>query len=324
LRVESPGVVSPVPAVSIAIRGYRRRWIEGAIASVLGQSWRDLELVVYDDAGDLADLVAALDDGRVRYVRAREKLGASGRYKAAVALCSGRYIGVLDDDDRYEPRFVERLIGVLENDPRAGVAFCRSMRDSGGIRIEEIPAGQAGLQAGVVRKILVEQWILPTSLMLLRRAALDESEVLHFIPDGVAPDVFVNFHLALAGWHHLLVDEVLVVRGWHDEQLSRSLAAIDHGVATYEHLHIEDPELDRLRREEVARHLIRRAFHHLRAGRRQDATEDLRAARESAVSVDRVARWLVGLGAHAPVFGPLAARLTRVVKRWTVGEGGGW
>lgn len=313
--------MSPAPAVSIAIRGYRRRWIDGAITSVLAQTWQDLELVIYDDSGDLAGLVAEFGDPRVRYVRAAEKLGTSGRFAAAVAFCRGRYIGVLDDDDRYEPRFVESLVGVLENDSAAGVAFCRAVRDADGVRVDEIAPGPPGRQSDLPRRILVERWIVTPSLMLLRRAALDDSEVLEFMPDGVAPDVFVNFHLALAGWFHVLVDEVLAVRGWHEEQLSRSLVGFDFGVATLEHLRIEDPELECLRREEVARCLIRRAFHHLRAGRRREAIADLRSARQSAASVYRLARRLVTLGAMVPALGPLAARLARVLKRRLVPEG---
>ena len=95
--------------VSVAIRAYRREWLGGAIASVLRQTWRDFDLIVYDDARDLEDVVARFDDPRVRYVRAEKKLEASGRFAAAVALCRGRYIGLLDDDDRYEPAFIGRL-----------------------------------------------------------------------------------------------------------------------------------------------------------------------------------------------------------------------
>ena len=91
------------------------------MASVLGQTHRDLELVVYDDAGDLDDLVGASGDSRVRYCRATERLGASGRFKAALALCRGEYVGVLDDDDRYAPDFVSTLVQALDQIGRAHV-----------------------------------------------------------------------------------------------------------------------------------------------------------------------------------------------------------
>ena len=114
------------PLVSIAIRAFRRRWLSDAMASVLAQSYGNLELIIYDDAGDLADVAASSGDARVRYEPATRHFQASGRFRAAVDHCRGEFIGVLDDDDRYEPLFVERLLEALRADPGAGIAFCRT------------------------------------------------------------------------------------------------------------------------------------------------------------------------------------------------------
>ena len=82
-----------MPRVSIAIRAFRRRWLAEAIASVLAQTYRDLELVIYDDAGDLEALASATRDPRVRYHCADAPRSASGRFQAAVGLCRGDYVG---------------------------------------------------------------------------------------------------------------------------------------------------------------------------------------------------------------------------------------
>jgi glycosyltransferase involved in cell wall biosynthesis len=50
-------VVSAAPVVSVAIRAYRRDTLPAAIESVLAQAHRELELVVYDDARTLDDIV---------------------------------------------------------------------------------------------------------------------------------------------------------------------------------------------------------------------------------------------------------------------------
>jgi glycosyltransferase involved in cell wall biosynthesis len=254
--------VNGMPIVSVAIRAYRRDWLPGAIASVLAQTWRDLELVIYDDAGDLEDIVAGFTDPRLRYVRAAKKLEASGRFAAAIALCRGRYIGVLDDDDRYEPRFLERLVAVLESDERIGAAVCHVMRDvSPGTRSLEPAPGPPGRLTDVVRNILLCRFAMTPSMMLLRRAALDDAEAFQAMPDGVAPDAFVNVGLALTGWHHVLVDDALAIRGDHAGRINGSPAGYDYTVATLEQLRIADPDLDRLRRRELARWRIRRAAH---------------------------------------------------------------
>lgn len=246
-----------VPAVSVAIRAYRRDWLGGAIASVLAQTWRDFELVIYDDAGDLEDLAAGFSDPRIRYVRAAAKLEASGRFAAAIALCRGRYIGVLDDDDRYEPRFLERLVAVLESDDRAGAAVCRVMRDAGGARLLESAPGPAGRLTDVIRNVLLCRGGMTPSTMLLRRAALDAAEAFQAMPDGVAPDAFINVVLALTGWDHVLIDDVLTIRGDHASRINGSATGYRYTVATLEQLRIPDPDLDRLRLRELRRWRIR-------------------------------------------------------------------
>jgi glycosyltransferase involved in cell wall biosynthesis len=307
-------VVTPAPAVSVAIRAFRRNWIERAIDSVLAQTWRDLELVVYDDAGDMEDIVRRFNNPRLRYERAKRSHSASGRFAAAVALCRGRYIGVLDDDDRYEPQFVERLCEALEKCPSAAVAYCRCASDVRGTSRKETAARNPGNPSALVREILMKNWRVSPSQMLLRRSALDETNVLQFMPEGVAPDFFVNIHLAMAGWEHVAIDDVLAVRGVHGNQLSKSPEGYDMAVTTLEQLQTADPEIERMRRDDLARRHVQRAFHHLREGRRREAVADVRKSAAIA-PVYRLARRAIFLSALLPLAGPLAAQIAVEMKR---------
>ena len=211
-----------MPAVSIAIRAFRRRWLAEAIASVLAQTHRDLELVIYDDAGDLEALATATGDPRVRYHRAEERRTASGRFTAAVALCRGEYIGILDDDDAYAPDFVAALVQALDTDPRCGVAFCRSTWDDDGKLIVPADPRPAGRQADYAASMLRNGWWTPFSEMLIRRSALEAALRDQPLPPDVGPDTFINLRIALAGWAHVLVDGRLSRRRWHASQLSRT------------------------------------------------------------------------------------------------------
>jgi Glycosyl transferase family 2 len=311
-------VVSNAPTVSIAIRAYRRRWLDEAIASVLGQTYRDLELVVYDDAGDLAPDVAAFDDPRVRYHRAEQKFDESGRFNAAVALCRGRFVGVLDDDDRYEPTFVERLVDALEADPDAGVAFCRVVYLLDGPSYVDPDPRPAGPQPNAVRKIVGFREFIPPSIMLIRRAALDEAMAHRTMPDGVAPDIFVNVHIGVTGWRHVLVREPLSVRRWHPDQLSLvgpSTARLT--ASTWRQLAVGDGELDRIRRRILAQRLIWTATYELEAGRRRAAAEDLAAAAAADPGSWPVPRRLARLAAAVPVVGQVAAwSALGIVRLW--------
>jgi glycosyltransferase involved in cell wall biosynthesis len=55
------------PRVSVCIRAYDRpAQLEGAIESVLAQTYRDFEIVVSDDSGRMGPVAASFRDGRVR------------------------------------------------------------------------------------------------------------------------------------------------------------------------------------------------------------------------------------------------------------------
>ena len=101
---------------SICIRGWRRNTLPRAIASVLEQGRDDIEVIVGDDAGDLADVVAGFDDGRVLYRRNSARLSLSGHARALLEAARGRYLGLLDDDDVLLPGFLDATIERLDDD----------------------------------------------------------------------------------------------------------------------------------------------------------------------------------------------------------------
>ena len=298
-----------MPTVSIAIRAFRRRWLAEAIASVLAQTHCDLELIVYDDAGDLEALATATGDPRIRYHAADAKRSASGRFQAAVALCRADVIGVLDDDDAYAPDFVAWLLAALDAHRRAGVAFCRTTWDAGGVRVAPRDPRPAGVQADAAAAMLREGWTVSPSHMLFRRAAYTAAMRDQPMPSGVAPDVFLNLRIALAGWQHVLVDAPLVVTRWHPEQLSRRHPdAGDIAVATWRSIAIADPVLGLLRDRRLARALVVRALDALRAGDVAQARADVRSAAEGAPTEWMPSRLAVGCAAACGPAGVLAAR----------------
>ena len=301
--------MSEPPAVSIAIRAYRRRWLGEAIESVLAQTRDDLELVVYDDAGDLEPAVSSFDDPRVRYHRPQEKRATtSGRFQAALSLCRGRHLGVLDDDDRYEPRFVERLLGALEAEPRAGVAFCRVVYEVDGHRYEPPDPRPAGRQPNALREIVAYRSVVWPSAMLVRREAYEAAERHRPMVDGVAPDAFLNVHTAAAGWGHVHVDVPLAVRRWHGEQRSEGgLATIGETVETWRRLSVGDCEVDALRRSVLVRKLLWLAAYRLEAGETPAARAALAEARAADSRAWRLPRALLVAAARVPVLGRATA-----------------
>jgi len=113
------------PSVSIAIPTFNRAGrLERALTSALGQTHRDLEVVVSDNAStdgtpDLLQAVASRDS-RLRVVRQPENRGMVANLNAVLALTTGEHVMLLADDDWLAPRCVESALAALAAD--AGLA----------------------------------------------------------------------------------------------------------------------------------------------------------------------------------------------------------
>lgn len=109
-----------VPRVSVLVAARdAERFLRPALASVLGQSLADLELIVVDDASSDATpaILDSIADPRLRVVRNDEPLGLAASLNRAVDLARGRYVARLDADDIALPLRLERQVARLEADP---------------------------------------------------------------------------------------------------------------------------------------------------------------------------------------------------------------
>ena len=112
---------SPAPEVSVIIASYNgERYIAEAVGSILGQTWRDLELVVVDDGstdGTRAILhgIAARDD-RLRVIE-KDNEGLIATLNRGIADARGPYIARLDHDDVSRPERIERQVEFLKANP---------------------------------------------------------------------------------------------------------------------------------------------------------------------------------------------------------------
>jgi len=113
--------MSSTARVSVVVPCYNRADIVGrAIQSVLTQTCRDLELILVDDASTdgtakvLEESAAA--DPRVRVLLNQENRGPGGARNRGIDAAQGEWIALLDSDDWYEPRRLERLLDEAERD----------------------------------------------------------------------------------------------------------------------------------------------------------------------------------------------------------------
>jgi glycosyltransferase involved in cell wall biosynthesis len=127
----SPDVTPLVSAVTIVRNG--ERFLAEALESALGQSYRDLELVVVDDgstdrSAEIAERYVKSASGHVRIVRQPDGVsrGMSAARALGVRAAEGDLIGFLDADDLWLPEKITEQVAALEAHPEAGMVYGRT------------------------------------------------------------------------------------------------------------------------------------------------------------------------------------------------------
>lgn len=99
--------------------------LDGAIRSILDQTHRNYEFVIYDDAstdGSTERLRQwARDDSRIRLFEGKRNLGPVGSSAFIVEHSTGPLVARMDADDLCAPDRLERQLEVLRNYPCAGL-----------------------------------------------------------------------------------------------------------------------------------------------------------------------------------------------------------
>ena len=99
-----------------------------AVASVLAQSYRALELIVVVDGPDLetVERLGALDDPRLAIIVNPASLGCSAARNLGAAQAAGRWIAFLDDDDEWLPDKLAQQMALAETCRWPAILSCRS------------------------------------------------------------------------------------------------------------------------------------------------------------------------------------------------------
>ena len=120
---------SQKPKVSVLMPIYNtpHQYLKEAIESILGQTFRDFELVIINDASadkELEKIVKSYNDSRIKYYENEKNLGISGTRNKLIDLAAGEYLAVFDHDDVSLPKRLEKQVAFLDENPDVGVVGC--------------------------------------------------------------------------------------------------------------------------------------------------------------------------------------------------------
>jgi glycosyltransferase involved in cell wall biosynthesis len=106
-----------MPIVSVNIACYNSAaHIRETIDSVLGQTFKDFEIIIIDDGStdDTGKIIASYKDSRIRYLYQKNS-GLSNARNKAIELSRGEYIAFLDHDDIWVASKLEKDVVALKS-----------------------------------------------------------------------------------------------------------------------------------------------------------------------------------------------------------------
>lgn len=128
--------------ISVIIPSYNRAGIlPMAIDSVLGQTYRDIELILVDDGSTdgTEDLIRSIKDSRLRYIKLEKNGGACRARNTGIDAAKGEYLAFQDSDDRWHPDKLERQLRFLQ-ETGADMVYCAMNRVSAnGQNTQKVP-----------------------------------------------------------------------------------------------------------------------------------------------------------------------------------------
>jgi glycosyltransferase involved in cell wall biosynthesis len=156
------------------------------LASAVGQTYRDWEMIVWDDRSTdgSAEIVREFNDARIRYVLAPEATSLGKARDQAMRLASGEWLAFLDQDDLWMPEKLEWQLGLTDS-PQVGLVYGRTVcfYPSGRQRdFDQFHEFSALPEGDILGELLGKGCFIAMSSAVIRRSAVERSGG---IPTGV-------------------------------------------------------------------------------------------------------------------------------------------
>lgn len=113
------------PIVSIVMCAFNAaNYIDETIDSVLAQTFTDFELIIVNDGSTdhTSKIVESYADPRIVLVE-QENGGPAAARNTALQHASGEYVAILDSDDLWLPRYLEKMLKIFKSDPNIDFAY---------------------------------------------------------------------------------------------------------------------------------------------------------------------------------------------------------
>ncbi len=206
-------------AVSVIIPTHNRAaLVREAVASVLAQSWQDLEILVVDD-GSTDGTAAALASfaAQIRLLHRASRGGVSAARNAGIQAARGKWLAFLDSDDLWLPEKLARQMAFLAAHPDLNLCQTEETWVRRGVRVNQ-PRSHRKVGGRIFFASLERCLVSPSAVILHRRLFEEHGAFDEDLPAAEDYDLWLRLT-----WRYevgLLPDPLIIKRGGRADQLS--------------------------------------------------------------------------------------------------------
>jgi glycosyltransferase involved in cell wall biosynthesis len=219
-------VVSKKPLVSVIIPTFNRvAMVVEAVESVLDQTYSPLEILVIDDGSTDDTVQQLLSYGwRITLISKVRNQGVSAARNLGIHQSHGDYVTLLDSDDLWLPDKIERQMDFFLKHPEALICQTEEIWIRRGKRVN--PRQKHRKYSGDIFPHCLPLCIVSPSAVMIKRELL--SQVGLFDEQLPACEDY-DLWLRIAAHHpiFLLEEPLIIKRGGHEDQLSRTVLFLD-------------------------------------------------------------------------------------------------
>ncbi|MBN1625471.1 MAG: glycosyltransferase family 2 protein [Deltaproteobacteria bacterium] len=212
--------------VSVIIPTFNRaQKVARAISSVLGQTFRDFDVIVIDD-GSTDETTVALEGFKdnITLIRHPENMGVSAARNSGIRASQSPFIAFLDSDDYWLPEKLETQMQFFREHTEAVACQPEEIWVRNGRRVN--PWRKHIKPSGDIFKSSLKLCVVSPSAVMLRRGIFDEAGL--FDEDlPVCEDYDLWLRISCRYPIHLINKYMLVKEGGHHDQLSSMLKGMD-------------------------------------------------------------------------------------------------
>ncbi|WP_051827328.1 glycosyltransferase family 2 protein [Metabacillus indicus] len=210
------------PLISVIIPSYNRASIlPRAISSVLSQTYKNLELIIVDDASTdkTEEVVTSISDERIQYIRHEKNSNGSVARNTGIKNANGDYIAFLDSDDEWDKDKLLNQYKFYKNYNEEKTVCYTAMYEDNGFDVKLRPDRAIREDEAFADYVFSNKGLIQTSTLMIHKSILEKVK---FNPNlRRHQDWDLCLQLERTGYNFVYLNKPLTTRYKEEDRLDR-------------------------------------------------------------------------------------------------------